>query len=333
MINVEATDFSSWRNTARKLLHAGILPWEVSWGEGRSGQTSLFTQDLDAIKLGAAVKVSQDFLKLAERICHHRDPDRFNLLYQMLWRLIFENKNLLKIVSDPLTHKLETMVKAIRRDVHKTKAFVRFRKKYDDDGCEHYIAWHRPDHYTLPLSAPFFVRRFGVMRWTILTPDESAYWDMENLHYGTGAKVSDAPSEDLMEILWKEFYRAIFNPARIKVKTMKKEMPVRHWATLPEAALIPEMLAGAERRVKEMIAHKEGHAYSATDFIPNDLNLETLSAAAKNCQGCPLYKKATQTVFGIGPRDAKLVLVGEQPGSEEDRQGTPFIGPAGEVLN
>jgi len=245
----------------------------------------------------------------------------------------YENKNLLKIVSDPLTYKLEIMVKAIRRDVHKTKAFVRFRKKYDDDGSEHYIAWHRPDHYSLPLSAPFFVRRFAIMRWTILTPDESAYWDLENLHFGTGAKVSDAPGEDLMEVLWKEFYRAIFNPARIKVKTMKKEMPVRHWATLPEAALIPEMLAAAQTRVKDMIAHQEGHAYSATDFIPNELNLEKLSEAAKSCQGCPLYKKATQTVFGIGPKDAKLVLVGEQPGSEEDKQGRPFIGPAGEVLN
>ena len=333
MINVEVNNFLSWRNTARKLLHSEILPQEVRWDEGRNGQTSLFTEDLDVIVQSTAVTVSQDFLKLAERICHHRDSDRFNLLYQMLWRLTFENKNLLKIVSDPLTHRLETMVKAIRRDVHKTKAFVRFRKKYDNDGEEHYIAWHRPDHYSLPLSAPFFVRRFAVIRWTILTPDESAYWDLEKLHFGSGAKVSDAPGEDLMEILWKEFYRAIFNPARIKVKTMKKEMPVRHWATLPEAALIPEMLAGAQARVKDMIAHQEGHAYSATDFIPSDLNLETLSAAAKNCQGCPLYEKATQTVFGIGPKDAKLVLVGEQPGSEEDKKGTPFIGPAGEVLN
>lgn len=73
---------------------------------------------------------------------------------------------------------------------------------------------------------------------------------------------------------------------------------------------------------------------SAADFLPeaDRMTLRKLCDAASHCQGCDLYKAGTQTVFGEGPRDAKLMLVGEQPGDQEDRRGRPFIGPAGELL-
>ncbi len=72
---------------------------------------------------------------------------------------------------------------------------------------------------------------------------------------------------------------------------------------------------------------------TARPFIPDQQNLENLSEAAAGCKGCPLYREATQTVFGEGPDDAALMLVGEQPGQREDRTGHPFRGPAGKVLN
>ena len=72
---------------------------------------------------------------------------------------------------------------------------------------------------------------------------------------------------------------------------------------------------------------------SARPFVPEDANLDTLRAAAASCRGCDLYQRATQTVFGEGPRRARIMLVGEQPGDQEDVQGAPFVGPAGEVLN
>jgi DNA polymerase len=71
----------------------------------------------------------------------------------------------------------------------------------------------------------------------------------------------------------------------------------------------------------------------AERFIPEDADLAGLRAAAASCQGCDLYKKATQTVFGEGPSDARVVLVGEVPGDQEDRNGQPFVGPAGRVLD
>jgi len=71
---------------------------------------------------------------------------------------------------------------------------------------------------------------------------------------------------------------------------------------------------------------------SADRFVPDSRSLKTLREAAANCRGCPLWKDATQTVFGAGPRKAELVLVGEQPGDREDIEGEPFVGPAGRVL-
>src|ERR1051326_9621264 len=70
----------------------------------------------------------------------------------------------------------------------------------------------------------------------------------------------------------------------------------------------------------------------ATPFIPESGDLKTLRDAVNDCRGCPLYEHATQGVLGEGPARAKLMLVGEQPGDQEDLQGRPFVGPAGRLL-
>jgi len=72
---------------------------------------------------------------------------------------------------------------------------------------------------------------------------------------------------------------------------------------------------------------------SAVPYLPRRPSLKSLREAAEGCHGCPLYRNATQTVFGQGRRDARIMLVGEQPGDSEDRQGAPFVGPAGRILN
>ena len=74
-------------------------------------------------------------------------------------------------------------------------------------------------------------------------------------------------------------------------------------------------------------------AADASDWVPNTRSVRTLAAAARDCRGCDLYRDTTQTVFGAGPARARAVLVGEQPGDVEDREGVPFVGPAGRVLD
>ena len=75
------------------------------------------------------------------------------------------------------------------------------------------------------------------MQWSVLTPDESAHWDQRELVFGPGVPASEAPRTDELEELWRTYYASIFNPARIKLNAMKREMPVRHWKTLPETQL------------------------------------------------------------------------------------------------
>lgn len=73
---------------------------------------------------------------------------------------------------------------------------------------------------------------------------------------------------------------------------------------------------------------------SAEEFLPSDCDsLGALREASRRCRGCDLYERATQTVFGEGPEAAKIALVGEQPGDQEDRSGHPFVGPAGRLLD
>lgn len=72
---------------------------------------------------------------------------------------------------------------------------------------------------------------------------------------------------------------------------------------------------------------------TARPFLPDDTDLDSLASAARDCRGCPLYREATQVVFGTGPTDADLMIVGEQPGRKEDRSGQPFLGRAGQLLD
>src|SRR6516164_1663660 len=72
---------------------------------------------------------------------------------------------------------------------------------------------------------------------------------------------------------------------------------------------------------------------SAGEFLPEEHSLSATRAAAKRCRGCSLWQAATQTVFGEGPRDARVMLVGEQPGDQEDLAGRPFVGPAGRLMD
>ena len=259
----------------------------------------------------------------------HRDPVKWSLLYRVIYRMTHGERHLLKIDIDDDVRQLRLMEKALRRDMHKMTAFVRFRK-VEGAEAEQFVAWHRPDHLIVERMARWFRNRFGSMRWSILTPDRSAHWDLEKLSYGPGVPRSEAPDGDALEELWKDYYRSIFNPARVKVKAMKAEMPVRHWATLPEEQIISDLLVKADGRVLKMGREQKG---SAAEFVPVANSITELRTAAAGCKGCGLYEHATQVVFGEGPEDARVVMVGEQPGDEEDNRGRPFVGPAGRLLD
>ncbi len=283
-----------------------------------------------------APHVPKSFLTSAEVVATHRDPRRWNLLYRLLFRLQTDH-DLLKVEVDDDVAQMKQWEAQVRRDLHKMHAFVRFRK-VDEPGpdgatTEHFIAWYRPDHRILPLAAPFFAERFAPMQWTILTPDGSVSWNpaIQQFSWAAGTGKDAAPQEDELEALWRSYYGSIFNPARLNPQAMRSEMPVRYWQNLPEVALLPELMGRAGARVDAMVT-RQSKQPTAAPFVPDEHSLPVLRRAMPSCEGCELYLHATQVVPGVGDPAARLMLVGEQPGDQEDRQGLPFVGPAGGVL-
>jgi uracil-DNA glycosylase len=251
-ISIE-NDFLSWRRTARKLLQAGVAPHEVLWTD--ADQNALFEGDLEELTEQKTFKVPSDFLELADTVACIDDARKWALLYRLLFRIVNENRNLLEIESDDDVRQALLFVKAIRRDVHKMHAFVRFRR-VEDAGQEIFVAWHEPQHFIVKKAVPFFVRRFGAMRFSILTPKGCAHWNLQQLVFTAGVSSENAPKEDEMERFWKTYYASVFNPARLKVKAMKAEMPMHFWRNLPEAELIPNLIQQSEERTRQMLTNK-----------------------------------------------------------------------------
>ena len=336
------TDFDGWRKAARALALNDVKPSDVTWNVAGDAPELFAPTSPPLEPPHGTFNVSARFVELAQIAILHRSPERFALLYRLLWRLR-QNHDLLDIVTDPDVNEIAAMAKAVRRDEHKMHAFVRFRE-IGREHKSHYVAWFEPEHHIVELAAPFFARRFADMPWSILTPDLCAHWDGHAVSITPGVSQSEAPTADRLEETWRSYYASIFNPARLKVAAMRNEMPKKYWRNLPEASLIKPLIEGAARSTSAMIANAATEPHKAqkrsepsreTDMPRKHArdDIETLREQAADCRACSLYKDATQTVFGEGPSSARIMLVGEQPGDKEDLAGKPFVGPAGQMLD
>ncbi len=338
------TDFSGWKAAARRLRLAGVEPASARFVTAGSVQGGLFDADEGpgAVAVDDAFVVPRTFMETAGDLILHRAPDRFDLMYRLLWRLRDE-PDLMRVVSDPDVAAAAERVKNVRRASHKMKAFVRFRETRDAQG-DLWVAWFEPAHRVLEKTAPFFARRYSTMRWSILTPDGTAHWDGEGLAFGPPGRQEEAPQDDEVEDFWRTYYASTFNPARLRPQAMQSEMPKRYWKNLPEAALIPELMAAASVRTEAMVTRPTSRPNdrfqrvrapvvdrAATDDLAPE-SLDELARGVQGCRRCPLWRDATQGVCGEGPKRAALMVVGEQPGDQEDLVGRPFAGPAGRLL-
>jgi probable DNA metabolism protein len=360
-------DAEAFRRVSRRLFEEGIHPDEVMWEvvhEANEGETPTLWREAaglhpadsrpsDGLPAGterhaencspfltqrSPPRVPPAFIALCEQVVRHRDPGRFALMYRLLWRFVHEPA----LRQDPLDADVmlaQKMAHAVKRDIHKMRAFVRFRPV----GHNRHVAWFEPDHHIVEANAPFFVRRFAQMRWAILTPERCVEWDGDKLIFQPGAE------RDAGEALWLTYYEHIFNPSRLKLATMAREMPRRYWHNLPEAALIQPLTDMAEARSQAMIAAEPLPPYrtyraiampkrstppsSDSDHPRHFKDLAEMADAMQACRDCPIGAGATQAVCGEGPMKPTHMIVGEQPGDQEDLAGHPFVGPAGRLLS
>lgn len=332
-------DFASWRDAARGAIAAGIAPEEIIWEVAGTEALDLFGAPPHAAGPRADghsdLRVPRELLALMRLALMHRAPARFALAYRILWRL----RDAPWLAHDPADADmvaLRSLAKAVKRDIHKMHAFVRFRKVGEANGREQFAAWFEPEHYIVRATASFFRDRFTGMDWVIVTPAASIAWDGATLCQGPGGTRAQVPGEDAVEAEWRAYYASIFNPARLKLDAMRREMPKRYWRNLPEAPLIFPLAHEAEARVEQMVSKQDGpdlFAPQEAEAGPRFDDLDSLYAALCEEEEPPSPGFSDRIVLGEGPLRAPLMLVGEQPGDQEDELGHPFVGPAGQLLD
>ena len=300
-------DFDGWRNAARALASHDVAPEAVIWQVG--GEQDLFAPGVPRPREDAAFSVPRRFVDLAELAVCHRDPERFTLLYRLLCRLRSQPR-LIEDRADPLVDRIETMARAVARDIHAMRRLLRFHEVVDAGGTWH-VAWFEPEHHILVYGARFFAEGFADRRWSILTPDLCIHHDGGKLAFAPGTPRPDAPQGAMAEAAWRNLAETSLVPLSIAPTSTS----TRRNAVLDQEA--------------DAMAGKMQDANAAE--VPE--SLAAIRESAKSCTRCDLYRDATQTVFGIGPGTARIMFVGEAPGDQEDLQGKPFVGPAGQVFN
>ena len=332
----ESSPFDAWREAARPWLSAGHECGRLLWHEAPdhiAAPLPLLSSD-DAVPAHGTLRLSRSLMKLLQTLACFRHGSRWEFMYRLAWRVLYENPRLLTDSADPDVAHALSMERAVRRDLHKMHAFVRFREMAGEAAAPAYFAWFEPQHEILRPGADFFVERFPNMNWTIATPDGAAVWDTDRLRFVATPSIADRPRRDSHEELWKTYYRSICNVARINPDAMQREMPQHYWKNLPEAGEISTLLREGGARLAPRSQEGESDRFAAAKSVQRSLARAKGSVEVlQNCRACELWKHATQAVEGEGRLSARLMLVGEQPGDEEDLQGKPFIGPAGKLLD
>ena len=273
MQQVHVTSFDAWRDAARSLLTKGVAPEFVHWDAGE--QISLWPDESNTAcdvtvsapycgrRTRPQLRVSAQFMALASAASCFIDVQapakKWSVLYALLWRLIHYDRRTLALTTDPQVQYLNRMARAVSRDCHKMKAFVRFQRvatcgsQSGDSDDTFFTAWFEPDHAIVERVAPFFAGRFAGMNWSIMTPHGCAHWNQRALSLSAGITRPPAVSDEY-ELFWRTYYCHIFNPARLKERAMQSEMPKKYWQYLPEAVCIKPLASGAAASTQRMLA-------------------------------------------------------------------------------
>ena len=257
MIALDCDDlFATWRDQARTLLGHGIDPSEVSWAQGPIDDLLAVPQPLPDSPGPFRAKVPAALLSLLEQAARYRGEQRWNLLYDVLWRVAHGDRTAM-LAGDRLGSELHRRIKQVSREAHHLHAFVRFVPLPQAPAEQlqlDLVAYHEPAHDILQSASAHFADRLGRQRWLIATPQDGIRFDGEHFDYRRScpddwrqwARNADDPGAEL----WLTYYRHIFNPARLNPDALRLHMPGRFWRHLPEGMLIPQ-LEGLARQGKQ----------------------------------------------------------------------------------
>jgi len=292
------TDWDGWRRAARSLVLTEVEPADVRWSVGGRGHA--MPEGKGSFNLPRAL------VEMASLAFQAREPERFSLLYSLVWRA---NRGELSLDAndDPDLLLARRMAFAVRAEAHRMRSLLRFMPVQDSEG-ERLLGWYAPAHFVLEANAQLISRRFPEQHFSIIAPDGSAHWDGESLRFGTGLR--KATDDTTLAAWWDAHHGAVL-------------ADTRDGTSVPEAEALYESPRPPDQVPLGPVV-MELHA---------DPEVTRAQREAADCQRCDLYRNATQSVFGEGPAGAAAVFIGEQPGDQEDVIGRPFVGPAGQLLD
>jgi len=212
------TDLAGFRAEVRALLAHQVPPEEVLWKTAQAQNSDLFSDPASLTETrgpgmpkAASAIVPASFMRLCEVVVLHSEPQRFALLYRLLWRLVHEPGLRNNPVDADMLH-AHQMGQAVRRDLHKMKAFVRFRPLHDGQPEPLQMAWFEPAHHIVEAAAPWFAARSPQVRWAIVTPERSVECDGRQFHFAPGLPRAQAPAPDAPDSVWLACYQRVFAP-------------------------------------------------------------------------------------------------------------------------
>ena len=292
------TDWTGWRRAARSFVLAGVEPANLTWIVGGTG---------DPIpEPGQGFTLTRNLVSLAVQAFQAREPERFGLLYTLVWRAHHGGLSP-DARDDPDLRIARRWALAVRADAHRMRTHIRYAPM-PSDGQPHFLGWYEPEHFVLEGNARLLARRDPASSFTIVTPDGTAHHDQAGLRFGQGLK---HPSDDDTLLAWWEHHHETI---------LQFAGP---GDGLPEAEELDEDPRPLDLPPLGPVVLTRSPTRAAQD----------LERDARRCERCELYGPATQTVFGEGPGSARVMFIGEQPGDQEDVIGRAFVGPAGQLLD
>ncbi|HET8746353.1 MAG TPA: DUF4130 domain-containing protein [Ramlibacter sp.] len=210
------TDLAGFRSEVRQLLAQQVPPEQVEWlpqppaDPFTDPQLPQASRPRNVARAATAI-VPASFTRLCEFVVLHRDPERFSLLYRLLWRLVHEPQ----LRNDPVDADVlqaQHMAHAVRRDIHKMKANLRLHAIGDEQGQALEVGAYEPAHHVVEAASPWLCKRIAAPRWVLFTPERSVRCEEGRLLFGPGVPVSELPAGEAPAAQWLACYERVFAP-------------------------------------------------------------------------------------------------------------------------
>jgi probable DNA metabolism protein len=301
-------DFETWKSKTKQMLNQNVHPREILWQNINDNSTqkllesSRENQDESTCKV---YKVSRALIHLAEIVSFHKDNQKWELLYSVLWRSLHGEPFLLDGETDYQVRRLLLMRKQVRREIRKIKTFVRFKKAATPRG-EHLVAWYECEHDVLKHAVPFYKRRFKSTPWTLFTPYGSARWDKESITYSE-IHCNDEMTSEQLDQLWQPHtgHPIIQETTPAKEDFLKKYI---HNSFETE----PRLLQLKEAYMNVWRASKNCHPVSASCTAENT-SPENLKAEIQKYPKCHLNRSENSLITREGHKQTEILFVAEKP--------------------